>query len=435
MSSLDRRSFLRLLAAASAWSVLPTEGRAQTPPSSRIGLGHIGVGGQGTGLLGIRNSDAVQSIAVCDVDRECAMKAAALVDASYADRVKSGTYKSCAVSSDFREVLARPDIDAVIIATPDHWHAAIACAAMEAGKDVYLEKPIATSISEGRAIVDVARRTGAVCTIGSMQRGMSNFRRAVDAVRNGFVGQVETVTVDLPDGMSARGNVKAPMAPQSVPEGFDYDMWLGPAPFVPYFKERCHWNWRWSFDYGGGQLTDWIGHHYDIAAWALGLNDQMPVKITEAKGAFPEDSTLFDTATKYEFRVHYADGRSVFVNSPGGEHGLRIVGDKGWVHATRAFFASSSPAIDRALPPSTGFRAPARSLMENFLDCVVSREAPTCTAYDGHCIAVAAHLANAAMRAGRSEVVFDAKTEQIVGADDANALLRRVYRAPWIHPV
>lgn len=435
MSSLDRRTFLRLMAAASAGVVLPCKARAQASPSSRIGLGHIGVGGQGTGLLGIRSNAAVQSIAVCDVDRKQAMEAAALVDASYAERVKSGEYKSCAVYSDFRELLARPDIDAVIVATPDHWHAAITCAAMEAGKDVYLEKPMATSIPEGRAIVDVARRTGAVCTIGSMQRGMANFRRAVDAVRNGLLGEVVSVTVDLPSGNGVRGNVKPPMAPQEVPDGFDYDMWLGPAPFVPYFNERCHWNWRWSYDYGGGQLMDWIGHHFDIAAWALGIAGTLPVRISGAKGEFPADSPLFDTATKYEFFVHYADGRRIFVNSPGGEHGLRIVGEKGWVHATRSFFASSSPVIDRAVAPSSGFRASTRSLMENFLDCVVSREAPTCTAWDGHCIAAVAHLGNAALRSGRSEILFDPAAERIVGADDADAFLRRTYRAPWIHPV
>lgn len=429
-----------MLAVSSAAGFLPSLSRAgeaskpRKSPGERITLGFIGVGSQGTGLLrGALGETQAQVVAVCDVDSNSAREAAQKVESAYAKDKVSGKFKGCDVYADFRELLARPDIDAVVIATPDHWHAILTIAAVEAGKDVYVEKPAATSIPESRAMVEAVRRTGAVCQVGSMQRSSINFQRAVELARHGLLGKITAVRVSLPEGMGVRGGMPVPpMAPQKVPDGFDYNFWLGPAPFVPYFKERCDWNWRWSFDYGGGQLTDWIGHHYDIGAWALGVSNESPVKISDASAEFPVGNPLFNVATKYAFRSHYAGGQVLDVTSGGGS--VRIQGSDGWIESSRAGIKYSSRQIERLVVPTNGFHCETGGHLAIFLDAVRGRRIPNCPIWEAHHVSTAAHIANAAFRSGRSEVKFDPKSEQIIGASDADSLLRRVYRPPWILP-
>jgi predicted dehydrogenase len=440
---MNRRSFLRLTALGSGSFLVPTvlsaagSTVARKTPNERITVGLIGCGGQGRADMSQALASAnAQVIAVCDVNASHAQDACQQVEKRYAAEKASGSFKGCDVYRDFREILARPDLDAVIIGTPDHWHALTMIAAVNAGKDVYVEKPLATSIPESRAMAEAVRRTGAVVQVGGQQRSSAYFQRGVELVRNGLLGKISKVSVALPQGRSEKGGpFKTPLAQQSVPADFDYDFWLGPAPFVPYYKERCDWNWRWSFDYGGGQVTDWVSHHYDIAIWAMGLNTESPVEILNAKAEFGPPSPLFNTATKYEFQARYANGQVIDVSSGGGT-GVRFEGENGWVECSRSGVIYSGAGIRQAIIPSDGFRCgvEGQSHMENFLSCIRSRTVPIHPVEDAHHAASMAHLANAAFRSGVVEVKFDRASEQVVGNASANALLRRAYRAPWVLP-
>ncbi len=443
---MNRRSFLRMMALTSGSAMFPSLLRAdgslpvRKSPNDRITVALIGYGGMGRGDLSAALASAnAQVIAVCDVNASHAREAKEQVEQRYAAEKASGTYKGCDVYHDFRELLARPDLDAVLICTPDHWHPLIMIAAVNAGKDVYVEKPMAPSIPESRAMVEAARRTGAVVQVGGQQRSQFEFQRGIELVRNGFLGKITNVLVNLPEGRSERGApFKIPMAPQTPPPDFDYDFWLGPAPFVPYYKERCDWNWRWSYDYGGGQVTDWVSHHYDTALWAMGLNTEAPVEIINATAEFGPPSPLFNTPTKYQFQARYANGQIIDVmpSSTPGKNGVRFTGEHGWVECSRAGVLYSGANIKYAVIPSDGFHCGVdrQSHMENFLACIRNRTTPIHPVWDAHHAVSMAHLANAAFRSGRSHVKYDREAEQIIGAPDAEAFLRRAYRGPWVLP-
>lgn len=224
----------------------------------------------------------VQVVAICDVNRESAGywngavagrdPAKKIVEEYYAQNKPSGTWKGCTAYEDFRDLLARRDIDAVLIATPDHWHAIPTIEAAKAGKDIYCQKPFSLTIIEGRAMSDAAKKYKRILQCGSQQRSDYIFRHGCELVRNGRIGKVHTVTCGLPGGHPDFGKTGDRKKPESVPEGFNYDMWLGPAPAAPYSPARCHVNFRWNYDYSGGQVTDWGGHHPDIAQWGLGTD-------------------------------------------------------------------------------------------------------------------------------------------------------------------
>ncbi|MHC4739276.1 MAG: Gfo/Idh/MocA family protein, partial [Planctomycetota bacterium] len=264
-------------------SVLGSAGNVAA--SERITIGLIGIGGRGTAnMWPLLEKAAAQIIAVCDVDTTHRNKARDAINKNYGNN-------DCATYNDFRELLARKDIDSVVISTPDHWHCLIGIASAKAGKDIYCEKPLAYSIGEGRAICKAVKQYSVVWQTGSQQRSERNFRRACELVRNGRIGKVHTVRVGLPygNGFSGGGRVMEPefTTPATVPDGFDYDMWLGPAPSAPYCRGRCHVHWRWVSDYAGGQITDWAGHHCDIAQWAMDTDHTSPVEI-EGTGIFPK---------------------------------------------------------------------------------------------------------------------------------------------------
>lgn len=431
---MERRSFLKLLAASSASVAFPSIVRAETlgrnggvAPSNRLALGYIGLGSQGGGHFrtGLHNP-SIQTNGICDLDAARVKKALGEFQAADAARGNA----NCFTTGDFRELIARPDIDAVWISVPDHWHALPVIHAARAGKDIYAEKPLALTISEGQAMVRAVEESGVVCQIGSQQRSVANFQRAVQLVRNGFLGKITSVKVGQPSGAGA--HINAPMAPQTVPEGFDYETWLGPAPEAPYYKERCHYEFRWSFDYSGGQLTDWIGHHFDIAAWALGKNRTGPVAIKNAQATFVA-GPLYNTASAYAFEAHYADGAVIDVSSKN-RSGLRIEGEHGWLWTDRTGSEFSNPEW-ASLPFSTGgFYLDAVDHTQNFLDCVKSRRTPICPIQEALRTVTVAHLANAAFRSGRRELRWDPDKQAVLDAPDAEALLIRAYRSPWQLP-
>ncbi len=435
---MQRREFLKLAAKSTAAAVvvprvLSSRAFGAVAPSNRISLGIIGVGGQGGAHLRLLvNEPQVRIVCICDVDGERRELARKTVETAYAAAAPSGIYKGCDTTGDFRELLARPDIDAVLIAVPDHWHALIMIAAARAGKDIYAEKPFSLTIPEGRAMVKTVQESGVVCQIGSQQRSSAEFQRCVELARNGFLGELKRVRVGLPRGVSPlepgslQGQVPAP--------SFDYEFWLGPAQWAPYSKQRCHYQFRWILDYSGGQLTDWIGHHFDIGAWGAGVSATGPVAIKAAWAQFPT-GPLYNTAEEYSFEAHYARG-PVFEVSSRIRGGVEFIGTEGSCWADRGRTDFSSPTLRTAAIPSDGFRIrdPHASHWQNFFDCVASRQQPRCPVEEAHRDASVAHLANLAFRTGRPELRWDPVHEQIIGAPDAARLMTRAYRGPWQLP-
>jgi len=363
-----------------------------------------------------------QAVAVCDVDPVNLHKARDLVNARYDNT-------DCMTTQDFREILARADIDAVMISTPDHWHVPISIAAARAGKDVECEKPTLT-VEEGRRLVQTMQRYGRVFQWSTEDRSVDVYHRMCELVRNGRIGKVTRVEVGLPSG-GATGN--PPVSP--VPEGLDWDFWLGPAPWRPFTKyggNAPHWDWRWIMDYSGGQLTDWAGHHIDIAHWGLGLEDTGPVEI-EGEGVFPKDG-IYDVPTEYKFTCKYANGVEMIVASdrlvPKGM-GAVWYGDKGWIHVDRGRQATNPPELwNEKIGPGEMRLYESRDHQQNFLDCVKTRKktiTPIEVAYRSISVG---HLGEIAMLLGR-KIHWDPDKQVFVNDDAANRMLSRPMRAPW----
>lgn len=420
-------------------SALGRDGRVA--PSNRVTMGFIGTGNQGTNDLNVfLGDDRVQVVAICDVNRESPgywdgavagrEPAKRLVEENYAAQKASGTYKGCATYMDFRELLARKDIDAVEVATPDHWHAIPVIAACKAGKDIYCQKPLALTIAEGRAMSDAVKKYKRVFQTGSQQRSDPHFRRACELVRNGRVGKLHTVRCGLPGGRPDFGKTGDRKKPEPVPDGFLYDFWLGPAPKAEYAPARCHVNFRWIYDYSGGQVTDWGGHHPDCAQWGMDTEHTGPIEIRNAKASFPPDE-LWNTATDYYFEALYKNGIKLIISNKE-RGGVTWEGTDGWVWANRGEHAASSDAIKNSeIGPNETHLYVSNSHYRNFIDCVLSRKEPIAPVEIAHRSITICHLGNIAMRLGRDTLKWDPDKEQIIGDDEAAKMLKRPYRGPW----
>jgi predicted dehydrogenase len=416
-SRVSRRQFLRSSAvAAGAAFALPTMVPASVfgaaAPSERITIGCIGVGNMGSSdLKAFKGNAGAQVVAVCEVDAQRLEEARKLAGIEE----KSG-YR------DFRELLARADIDAVTVVTPDHWHVPISIAAVRAGKDVYCEKPLTLTILEGRELVREVRRYGRVLQTGSQQRSSDDFRRACELVRNGYIGDVKTVTVGLPGN---NRTCEPTWEPQPVPEGFDYDFWLGPAEWAPYHKQRCHYEFRFLLDYSGGQVTNWGAHHLDIAQWGLGMDNSGPVEIVGA-GEFPQ-SGLFTTATKVHSKCTYATGTKLVCKTGGSN--TRFEGTKGWVDVKRGGLETEPASLKtQTLGANEIHLYDSQNHHQNFLDCVKSREEPIAGVEVGQRTSTLCHLGNIAMLLKRP-LKWDPAREEFLGDDVANRMRRRPARA------
>ncbi len=449
---ISRRSFIQQTAKITSVLSLPyfipakVLGRAgSVPPSERIGMGFIGLGGQGIGNMsggdfshipgGFLGKPEVQAIAVCDVDRNRRQKAESIVDGYYGN-------KDCTVYKDFRELLARDDIDAVMIATPDHWHALIGVAAAKAGKDVYCEKPLAHNIREGRAICETVQKYGTVWQTGCQQRSWREFRTACELVQNGFIGEVRTVRVSLPAGR--KDNI--PIQPIPVPDGFDYDFWLGPAPWAPYCKGRCHGSFRNNSDYSSGAIADWAGHHVDIAQWGMGADNLWPAEI-EAEGVFLSGG-LYDNMVTYRIECRYEEGFTMIIedsaNREKGRNGLKFTpgcfgenigiffeGSEGWIQVNRGgldIFPQSVLKKSRGRFEKRLYRSDDHK--QNFLDCIKIRKKTVATAASSfHSIAIG-YMGVISMKLKR-RLRWDGLNEEFVNDDEANRMLYREMRSPW----
>jgi len=426
--TLTRRHLLKRAVAAAAWPYVigaSAFGKAGRPaPSNRVTMGFIGLGSMGMRhIQGFLYEEDCQIVAVCDVDAGRRREAVDEVNSYYGNR-------DCAEYNDFRDLIARADIDALCISVPDHWHSITAILGIRAGKDIYGEKPLALTVKEGRAMVEAVNRYRCVWQTGSWQRSTAQFRFACELVRNKRIGELESVEV----GLGSRDSI-GPQPVMPVPEGFDYEMWLGPAPWVLYTEKRCHWNFRWILDYSGGQVTDLGAHHIDIAHWGMGADDTGPIKI-EGRGAFPTDG-LWNTATTFCFECKYANGVTMKVSSDESYgKGVRFIGDEGWVFVSRSELKADPERLlkEKIGPEEVHLSKPSgdnrQGHRRNFLDCVKTRAETISPVEVAHRSVTIAHLGNIAMLLGR-KIRWDPQTEQIVGDATGSRMLSRAMRAPW----
>ncbi len=404
-------------------------------------LAVIGTGNQGfNDINSFLRDERVQIVAVCDVNRESRgywegklggrEPARRLVEAYYGKNRRDGSYKGCSTSDDFREILGRKEIDAVEICTPDHWHAIMVSEACKAGKDIYCQKPLSLTIAEGRAMSSAVSRSHVVFQTGSQQRSDAKFRRACELVRNGRIGDLKKVRVGMPGGRTDYAKTGDHKKPEPVPEGFDYNFWLGPAPDAPYAPARCHVNFRWIYDYSGGNVTDWGGHHPDCAQWGMGTEMTGPVEIRGAKAVFDPDP-LWNTATEYYFEAVFENGIPMIVSNSE-KMGVTFEGTECKIYVNRGKLEADPTAIlDSKIGPDGIQLYKSDDHFRNFIDCVISRGPTAAPVEVAHRSITICHLGNIAMRLKREKLRRDPRTEQIVGDDEAAKMLSRAYRAPW----
>jgi predicted dehydrogenase len=453
--NLSRRGFLQQsLAALTAGAGLPawyahevlaqqqTAAQNQRPgqANDRIVMGAIGTGTNRTRRSGNQRLNGergfqimrdamrergVQMIAVCDVDRPNAEFAAQSVG------------RDCQVLSDYRRLLENRDIQAVTIGTPDHWHALIAVAAMRAGKHVYCEKPLTLFLTEGQRMVRTARETNKILQTGSQQRSDTRFRLACELVRNGRIGEVRRIETRIGDNP-----VGGPFRVTPVPEGLDWNFWQGPTPQVEYIPQRCHYDFRWWYEYSGGKMTDWGAHHNDIAQWALGMDNSGPVEVwpnLERTIAPSSDPHSYNCHPRFEVHYRYnnnggGNNGTELVCMSNGENGVRFEGENNqWLFVSRGTIrASDRRLIDEPLPQNATRLEVSNNHMGNFIASVRSGQQPICHVGVGHRSVSVCHIGNIAIRTGH-RLRWDPAQERFSGehAEQANARLTRPYREPW----
>jgi predicted dehydrogenase len=424
MSGFSRRSFLGASLAAA-----PAASLARGAAGDRIRIGMIGCGGISVGdsraLLATPNTEIA---VICDVDDAMLAKTC--------DRLETQHGKRPEAVKDFRRVVDRKDIDVCLVCTPDHWHALPTIAACQAGKDVYVEKPLATSIEEGRVMRDVARSTGRIVQMGTHWRSGPHYREAVEMVQAGKIGKVRQVRCyAYLDWVTDCGN--PPDSP--IPSGVDYDMWLGPAPQRAFNKNRFHFNFRWFWDYAGGLMTDWGVHLINIALWAMGPEWPKAVVSSGGKYALQDNTETPDTQiTVYDFPSYTLiwehqvqcglgpDRREHSVTFTGSDATL-LVDTHGWEIVAEPKKRTSVVEMKRAAVVDEKVRA---AHAANFLECVRTRKPPVENLDLGHHVSSVAHLGNLALRS-RGRIEWDAQAQRVVGNEAASRLLSRNYRAPW----
>ena len=452
----NRREFLKATAGAVVASgcpyVVPSSVFGNTAPSERIQVGVIGLGTRGIPDMKIfMRQDDVQVLAICDVNtaskgyrnenlvmgREPALN---IINDYYSAKQKSGSFKGVDSYVDFREIIQRDDIDAVVLVVPDHWHAPMTIMAAEAGKDIFCQKPLTLTIQEGQEMIQAVRNHRRILQTGSQYRSHAAARLACEMVLNGRIGKLKTIRCFI--GLNNKTGPGPGWQPMPVPEGFDYDLWLGPAPQVPYHSDRCIYKFRFNLDYSGGQITNLGAHAIDIAHWGNGTSLTGPVEIEGLHAEWPPAGSLFNTALKAGFRAQYANGVELICDSAPPFAGTRFEGSDGWV----AFdfrrlttypesLATTSIADNEIhLPVSNPVRTAAKpndyygDHVRNFLECVKTRQEPIEPVEVGHRTASVCHLWNIAIQRMGEKLQWDPDKEHFVNDDSANSLLNRPAR-------
>lgn len=419
--SFSRRQFLKSTGPLILSSAIL--GRAgAVSPNGKIRLACIGVGGQGTSnLRAFLADERVEVVALADVDAQHLARAAALAK-----------LPASACYTDFRELLVRKDIDAVMNATPDHWHAHVAIAAANAGKDLFSEKPLGASIVEGRAICRAVEANKRVLQCGTWRRSGMKVRMACELVRNGYLGDLQEIQVGVPGAFAIRGGFTGLEAPEPVPAHLDYTLWLGPALDRPYTAARCHFNFRWIDEYAPGYITDWGAHFVDVAQWGAGMDDTTPVEVT-ATEVKRRDKGLYNAPEQFRLEYRYANGLklSMFSTTDKAAYGTKFIGSKGWIFSeSEVLKASSTDLLRIKLKPTDTPLYVSKHHHRNFIDCVLSRGPTAAPAEAAQRAATICHMGGIAANLGGT-LKFDPKTEKFSGNEAANALLTRPMRDPW----
>ncbi len=441
----SRRNFLKQSAAFSAPMVASRSLLAANAPSDRVNVGFIGTGNQGMGMLKrFLAADLGNVVAVCDVNQGSKgykepdhfygrEPAKAAVDEASKKR-KSGN-SECAAYSDFRQVLDRKDIDAVVIVVPDHWHRMMTVMAAEAGKDIYCEKPLTFSVADGRMMIHAVRKANRILQTGSHERSNVVSQFICEAAKAGKIGKIQRVVTKI--GYNNKVGPGPGWKSMPVPSYLDYRSWLGPAPEQPYHDDRCLYRFRFNYDYSGGQITNFGAHCNDMAHWGMGLDIGGPTEIECLDAKFLPEGSLFNTATETRYRCKYASGVELLCESGEETVQTRFEGTDGWLQTGYKGTTASDPSLLVGLPEKGTGTIDAHSLhLANFIDCVKSRAEPRAPVEVGHSSAVLCHIANAVIRmfpeTGAGQVVkWDAAKEAFLDNDAANRMLVREQRNPW----
>ncbi|MCS7305670.1 MAG: Gfo/Idh/MocA family oxidoreductase [Thermoguttaceae bacterium] len=384
------------------------------PPSQQVTVAVIGTGSRGMGLLEmVLQEPRCRVLALCDVDKRHLAAAAKRVPTS------------CQTYTDFRRILDRQDIDAVVLGTPDHWHAVMTVLACQAGKDVYCEKPLARTIGEGQAMIQAARRYGRMVQMGSQYRSMARTRQVCEWVRNGRLGKVQEVRLT-----HAPNPARPCQPPQPVPPELDWDMWLGPAPWAPYHPARCHFTFRYFMDYGSGALADNGVHMFGVVSWALGADHSGPVRI-QATGR-QEPNNLYDVPVEMEVRFEFAEPPCTVIweQKPGHKLNIEFIGQQATLSGFWEFQLTQGQADLSPTRPNEIQLERSDNHLGNWIDSIQSRQLPVYDVEIGHRVTVWSHLGNIAYRLGRP-LQWDPAKEQFPGDEEANRLLHVAYRPPW----
>ncbi len=423
-SEISRRSMLAktggvCVASMAAPMLLP---RRALGANDRISVGMIGVKNQGTGNLKRFMAAGVDIAAICDVDSDVASAAVEVATKGGAPQPQ--------VFGDYRELLDQKGIDAVVVTVPDHWHALMTIDACRAGKDVYCEKPLSLTIAEGRRMVNAAREKNRIVQTGSQQRSSKEFWQACMLVRNGFIGDVQEIHVGIPGP-----NHPGPLGPNTdPPPELDYDRWLGPATLKPYNSKRVHYNFRFWWDYSGGQMTNFGAHHLDIAQWALGMDDSGPVAVDGVATFHP--MMVHEVTETVRLNYTYAGGVKLTCGQGQKDikQGVCFIGTRGEIYVNRGKIKTTPEELLEQPLDASGLTQLYRSNNHtgNFLDCMRSRELPICDVEIGHRSATVCHLGNLVARLGRG-VKWDPSAEEIIGDAEAEAMTDRPYRTPYTH--
>lgn len=437
-SQYNRRSFIGKSAAILSFpSVIPASalGReAAVAPSERLTVGVVGLGSRGFDLLGqlLKHKNAVIT-ALCDVDKLHyrdlewgKSKAYGLETAKNLVLNNYGEKHTLFTTADFRELCGRNGLDAVVVATPDHWHALCTLEALRHGKDVYCEKPVTHTFHEGQIVYREVKARNAVFQTGSQQRSEFSFHRAVELVLNGHLGKITQLEVGLAAGYDKpMGDITAAEPPETI----NYDMWCGPARILPYMRARHHRWWRGHRNFGGG-FMDWIGHHNDIAHWAIGVDQSGPVEVESSGWIFPE-TNIYNTPVHFEMKCKYAGGIKSSIASHH-KTGLKIIGELGWLMVNRGSLKASDTRLTARDFNVGNIRAyHSRNHIGNFLDCMRTRKACIAPAETAHRSITPGHLGYVSQTLGRA-LKWDSATETVVGDDEANRLLHdSPCRDPW----
>lgn len=423
----SRRKFVKhSLATLATLSIVPRHvigGANFTAPSDKFNLAYIGTGKQGRGTLLSKFIEIpeVQIIAGCDVDQQKLNDFKQKVSSFYSEQQGQRDYKGIDTYNDFREMISRSDIDGVIVATPDHWHALASIASANAKKHVYCEKPLSLTIAEGRAMVEAARNNNIVFQTGSMQRSWPDFHRAAELVANGYIGEIEKVMVSVGGPPDACEQPDEP-----VPEYLDWEMWLGPAPergYSSFFAPPLDWEgwprWRYCKHYGGGMMTDWGAHMFDIAQWALDMDHSGPVEIIPPDGKNAEVLTY-----------RYANGIPMTREDFGQGNAVRFVGSEGTIEVSRSMLNVPENLKYQSIGLNDKHLYQSMDHYRDWLNCIKTGEKPICDVEIGHRTASVCNIGNIAYELGRP-LKWDPDKEEFEGDQEANNMRSREMREPW----